>query len=116
MGRRSAGSELVAPAEGGLGLQVLRGLLLRRIEVASKLSYELLGPGDAIAPKDTAADLVPHTVSWRARLAVRAGLVPVGVLADGCQPVATGLELPASETARELESMRPRLPLRLSCP
>ena len=70
IGRRSSGSELGTPTgETGLGLLVLRGLLLRRVEVMSKLSYELLGPGDLITRLAAQVEtelLLPHAVSWRA--------------------------------------------------
>jgi CRP-like cAMP-binding protein len=69
IGRRSSGSELGPPTAAGLGLLMLRGLLLRRIEVMSKLSYELLGPGDLITRLTSELEtevLLPHAVSWRA--------------------------------------------------
>ena len=75
--RQSPAPDLeVAARRSGLGLLVLAGLLLRRVEVMSKLSYELLGPGDLVPAKDEEpeADLLPFEVSWKAlddvRLAV----------------------------------------------
>ena len=66
LGRRSDGAELaLAP---GLGLLVLRGLLLRRVELMTKLSYELLGAGDLVpyTRGESEAELLPHEVTWRA--------------------------------------------------
>jgi CRP-like cAMP-binding protein len=66
--RRSSGPDLAVPDAAGLGLLVLRGLLLQRLELVRKLSYELLGPGDLIPCGDEhdEPELLPHEVSWRA--------------------------------------------------
>jgi CRP/FNR family transcriptional regulator, cyclic AMP receptor protein len=62
--------------EGWLGLFVLDGLLLRRVEVGKRSACELFGPTDLIRPWDTDGeyDPLPITVSWmvlkRSRLAV----------------------------------------------
>jgi CRP/FNR family transcriptional regulator, cyclic AMP receptor protein len=62
--------------EGWLGLFVLDGLLLRRVEVGKRSACELFGPSDLIRPWDTDGDYdpLPITVSWlvlkRTRLAV----------------------------------------------
>ena len=70
-------SPLVARAEPGwLGLFVLDGLLLRRVEVGKRSACELFGPTDVIRPWDTDGDYdpVPISVDWlvlkRTRLAV----------------------------------------------
>jgi CRP/FNR family transcriptional regulator, cyclic AMP receptor protein len=68
---------LVARAESGwLGLFVLEGLLLRRVEVGKRSACELFGPTDVIRPWDTDGeyDPLPTSVDWlvlqRTRLAV----------------------------------------------
>jgi CRP/FNR family cyclic AMP-dependent transcriptional regulator len=67
----------VARAEAGwLGLYVLDGLLLRRVEVGKRSACELFGPSDLIRPWDSDGeyDPLPIAVSWlvlkRTRLAV----------------------------------------------
>lgn len=61
---------------GWLGLFVLDGLLLRRVEVGKRSACELFGPTDLIRPWDTDGeyDPLPISVSWlvlkRTRLAV----------------------------------------------
>ncbi|HEY2317536.1 MAG TPA: helix-turn-helix domain-containing protein [Solirubrobacteraceae bacterium] len=69
--------DLAERAEPGwLGLFVLDGLLLRRVEVGKRSACELFGPTDIIRPWDTDGeyDPLPITVSWlvleHARLAV----------------------------------------------
>ncbi|MGH2891803.1 MAG: helix-turn-helix domain-containing protein [Solirubrobacteraceae bacterium] len=68
---------VVARSEPGwLGLFVLDGLLLRRVEVGKRSACELFGPTDLIRPWDTDGDYdpLPISVSWlvlkRTRLAV----------------------------------------------
>jgi DNA-binding transcriptional ArsR family regulator len=68
---------VVARAEPGwLGLFVLDGLLLRRVEVGKRSACELFGPTDLIRPWDTDGeyDPLPISVRWlvlkRTRLAV----------------------------------------------
>lgn len=68
---------IVARAEPGwLGLFVLDGLLLRRVEVGKRSACELFGPTDLIRPWDTDGeyDPLPISVSWlvlkRTRMAV----------------------------------------------
>jgi hypothetical protein len=68
---------LAARAESGwLGLFVLDGLLLRRVEVGKRSACELFGPTDVIRPWDTDGDYdpVPIAVDWlvlkRTRVAV----------------------------------------------
>jgi CRP-like cAMP-binding protein len=61
--------------EGGFGLLVLEGLLVRRVELAGRSGAELLGPGDLLRPRPAAeSSVVPGDVSFRvlspARLAV----------------------------------------------
>jgi hypothetical protein len=68
---------VVARAElGWLGLYVLDGVLLRRVEVGKRSACELFGPTDLIRPWDSDGeyDPLPISVSWlvlkRTRLAV----------------------------------------------
>jgi CRP/FNR family transcriptional regulator, cyclic AMP receptor protein len=70
-------AELAARAEPGwLGLFVLDGLLIRRVEVGKRSACELFGPTDLIRPWDTDGeyDPLPISVNWiilkRTRLAV----------------------------------------------
>jgi DNA-binding transcriptional ArsR family regulator len=69
--------DVVTRSEGGwLGLFVLDGLLIRRVEVGKRSACELFGPTDLIRPWDTDGeyDPLPINVSWlvlkRTRLAV----------------------------------------------
>ncbi|MGZ4192973.1 MAG: hypothetical protein ACXVRW_11020, partial [Solirubrobacteraceae bacterium] len=69
--------EIAMRAEGGwLGLFVLDGLLLRRVEVGRRSACELFGPTDLIRPWDADGEYepLPISVSWmvlkRTRLAV----------------------------------------------
>jgi DNA-binding transcriptional ArsR family regulator len=69
--------EVVTRSDAGwLGLFVLDGLLLRRVEVGKRSACELFGPTDLIRPWDTDGDYdpLPIAVSWlvlkRTRLAV----------------------------------------------
>jgi CRP-like cAMP-binding protein len=60
-------AELAARAEPGwLGLFVLDGLLLRRVEVGRRSACELLGPADLIRPWDTDWEYppLPISVEW----------------------------------------------------
>ncbi len=60
-------AELIARAEPGwLGLFVLDGLLLRRVEVGRRSACELFGPTDVIRPWDTDGEYppLPLSVSW----------------------------------------------------
>ena len=68
---------MVARSEAGwLGLFLLEGLLIRRVEVGKRAACELFGPTDLIRPWDTDGDYdpLPITVTWlvlkRTRLAV----------------------------------------------
>ena len=68
---------IAARAEAGwLGLLVLDGLLMRRVEVGKRSACELFGPTDLIRPWDTDGeyDPLPISVSWivlrRTRLAL----------------------------------------------
>ena len=75
--RLSHGFTLGGPSsDAGLGLLVLRGVLLRRVELMRKLSYELLGPGDLIPGKDDSeAEVLPYEISWRALDDVRIAIL-----------------------------------------
>lgn len=50
------------PDSGWLGLLVTKGVLIRRVAVASRLSCELLGQGDVLRPWDEGADYGPLEV------------------------------------------------------
>lgn len=70
-------AQLVQRSEAGwLGLYVLDGLLLRRVEVGKRSACELFGPTDLIRPWDSDGeyDPLPISVTWlvlkRTRLAV----------------------------------------------
>ncbi len=62
--------------DGWLGLLVLDGLMIRRVQVGKRTACELFGPGDLIRPWDTDGeyDPLPITVDWliltRSRLAL----------------------------------------------
>lgn len=52
---------------GELGLLVIGGCLIRRVQIAERRSGELLGPGEIVRPWDQAANdaLVPLDVHWQ---------------------------------------------------
>lgn len=53
--------------DGGIGLLVLKGLLIRRIEVDRRCGAQLLGTGDLFIPRSHEDDhgTVAHTTDWR---------------------------------------------------
>lgn len=65
-----------------LGLLVLDGLIIRRVQLLDHAAVELLGPGDLILPWQTGGELgsVPAHVEWRAAVSTR-----VAVLDDDAQ-------------------------------
>jgi CRP/FNR family transcriptional regulator, cyclic AMP receptor protein len=57
-----------------LGLLLLAGFLIRRVELTGRHSIELLGPGDVLRPFELERDryaMVPSDASWRALEPVR---------------------------------------------
>ena len=58
---------LACEVRAGLGLLVLDGLLIRRIELAGRFAAELLGPGDLLRPwqEDDEVASVSRTSGWR---------------------------------------------------
>jgi CRP-like cAMP-binding protein len=56
------------PPVGGIGLMVIRGLLLRRVGVEGRFGAELLGEGDLLRPwhGEDAQPAFAHTTGWRA--------------------------------------------------
>jgi CRP/FNR family cyclic AMP-dependent transcriptional regulator len=64
-----------APDEDGcLGLLVFDGLVLRHVNVACRVSTDLLGPGDLIRPFESEIDafaMVPSEVSWQVKEPLR---------------------------------------------
>src|ERR1700742_4948953 len=70
-----------ARAEAGwLGLFVLEGLLLRRVEVGKRSACELFGPTDLIRPWDTDGeyDPLPIAVSWLVLKHTRVAVLDTG--------------------------------------
>jgi len=70
-------ASLTAPAaEGGIGLLILNGLLIRRVGIDGRFGSELLGEGDLLRPwqSEDVQPMLPVTTGWRvleaARLAV----------------------------------------------
>jgi CRP-like cAMP-binding protein len=61
--------DLVAQVDGesSLGLLVLEGLVIRRVEVVGHAGVELIGPGDLIRPWQVAGELatLPASTEWR---------------------------------------------------
>jgi CRP-like cAMP-binding protein len=68
--------EQAALVEGGYGLLVLSGVLVRRVGITDHIGAELLGPGDLLRPLEHDGELatLPFAAAWRAlevsRLAV----------------------------------------------
>ena len=60
------------PPEAGIGLLVLDGVLIRRVEIDRRVGAELLGRGDLIRPWDDeeASYSIPRSSDWRALSAV----------------------------------------------
>lgn len=54
-------------AEGGIGLLVVEGFLVRRVEVAHRAAGEVLGPGDLLRPwqHDGEHAVYPFSADWR---------------------------------------------------
>lgn len=69
-----------------LGLLVLEGLLTRQINVAGRLSTELLGSGDLLRPWDQDAEMgVPVGVSWTALSRTRLAVLDQRFLLTACR-------------------------------
>lgn len=79
-GRWSGGSrdDLV----GGLGLLILDGLLLRRVDVGGRCGAELLGRGDLLRPDpvDDAEPVLARATTWRALELTRLAVLDDGVV------------------------------------
>jgi len=54
-------------AQGGIGLLIVEGFMIRRVEVAHRAAGELLGPGDLLRPwqDDGAHAVYPFSAGWR---------------------------------------------------
>jgi CRP/FNR family cyclic AMP-dependent transcriptional regulator len=54
-------------AEGGVGLLIVEGFMIRRVEVAHRAAGELLGPGDILRPwqDDGEHAVYPFSTGWR---------------------------------------------------
>jgi hypothetical protein len=54
-------------AEGGIGLLIVEGFMIRRVEVAHRAAGELLGPGDLLRPWQDDGDhaVYPFAAGWR---------------------------------------------------
>lgn len=75
-----------------LGLMMLDGLVLRRVQVGKRAACELFGPGDLLRPWDTDGeyDPLPITVSWIVLKATRMAVLDNGfVLRTARWPVIT---------------------------
>lgn len=71
--------EWPATVEQGLGLLVLDGLLLRRVDLEGRYGVELLGQGDLLRPwqREDALASVPRRAGWQALSACRIALLDV---------------------------------------
>ncbi|MBV9165195.1 MAG: Crp/Fnr family transcriptional regulator [Solirubrobacterales bacterium] len=71
-GSWSPGDDL-GGAQGGIGLLVLEGLLVRRVGVAARFGAELLGEGDLLRPwqREDLATTLPRSGDWRALMPCR---------------------------------------------
>jgi CRP-like cAMP-binding protein len=50
---------------GGIGVLVLRGLMIRRVGIGGRFAAELIGEGDLLRPSDqTVSPLLPLTTDW----------------------------------------------------
>jgi CRP-like cAMP-binding protein len=54
-------------AEGGIGLLIVEGFMIRRVEIAHRAAGELLGPGDLLRPwqNDGEHAVYPFSAGWR---------------------------------------------------
>lgn len=52
-----------ASADGWLGLFLIEGLMIRRVQVGKRTACELFGPGDVIRPWDTDGEYDPLTIA-----------------------------------------------------
>ncbi len=66
--------------DGWLGLFVIHGLMLRRVQVGRRAACELFGPGDLVRPWDTDGeyDPLPITVDWLVLKPVRLAVLDTG--------------------------------------
>lgn len=71
-----------ARGDDGLGLLVLEGLLLRRVEVGGRYAAELLGAGDLIRPYevDETEHMLERATAWRPLQATRLAVLDEGVV------------------------------------
>ena len=96
--------ERAAPGDDGIGLLVLRGLLLRRVGIDGRFGAELLGEGDILRPwqgQDAIPTLVRIT-GWRVLQTVRLAILDV----SAAERMARYPELTGQLVGRSLERSR----------
>jgi len=94
----------VTVLDGGIGLLILKGLLVRRVGIDGRFGSELLGDGDLLRPwqGEDAAPTLSRTTGWRALTTVRMALLD----ADAARTMAPYPQLTGRLVARALERSR----------
>lgn len=71
------GSSVPSPGDGGIGLLVLRGLLIRRVGIDGRFGAEVLGTGDLLRPWQGEGDqpTLPVTTGWKVIEPVRVAVL-----------------------------------------
>ena len=89
---------------GGIGLLVLKGLLLRRVGIDGRFGAELLGEGDLLRPwqRDDGDSTLSQTTRWRVLEATRVAVLDV----EAARCLAAYPEVTGSLVARALERAR----------
>ncbi|MDQ6731248.1 MAG: helix-turn-helix domain-containing protein [Actinomycetota bacterium] len=93
-----------AMLDGGIGLLILEGLLLRRVGIDGRFGSELLGEGDVLRPwqGEDAEPTLSRTTGWRALAPARVALLD----ADAARSMASYPQLTGRLVGRALERSR----------
>jgi CRP/FNR family transcriptional regulator, cyclic AMP receptor protein len=96
--------QVTTSIRGGIGLLVLRGLLIRRVGIDGRFGAEILGEGDLLRPwqGQDASPALPRTTGWRVLQSTRVALLD----ARAEQRLARYPELTGSLVGRALERSR----------
>jgi CRP/FNR family transcriptional regulator, cyclic AMP receptor protein len=109
-------------AEGGYGLLVLDGLLLRRVEVGGRHAAELLGPGDLLRPwqHDPSTSTLDLAWTWRVAATARLAVLDTRWTSRAASWPQLGAELAGRALGRSMRlvismaiAQQPRLDVRL---
>ena len=112
--------DAVELSQGGIGLLVLDGVLIRRVGISGRFGAEVLGPGDLLRPWQDEDSILRYTSGWRVVSPARLALLDADVAARLARfPALTGaLAGRALNRARQLAVMmaivhHPRVEVRI---